>query len=172
MSLPFNIDNFNALVSQASDTLTCNSECQQQREANNLKQAYEDSQANLASAASQEQLAQKNYVVFSQGQSAYDNLINNQLQSKSEDLSNQFTQNFNNEVIQTRSQIDTYSGILINFRNIVDLYIQYKEENKELFNELKDKTNDILTNERKTYYQDQNINNLKLVYFYFLLVIL
>jgi len=171
MSMPFNLDNFNALVSQASDTLTCNSECQQQRQASNLKQAYEDSQANLASAASQEQLAQKNYVVFTQGQSAYDNLINNQLQSKSEDLSNQFTQNFNNEVIQTRSQIDTYSGILINFRNIVDLYIQYKEENKELFNELKDTTNDVLTNERKTYYEDQNINNLKLVYFYFLLVI-
>lgn len=171
MSLPFNLDNFNALISQASDSLTCNSQCQQQRQANNLKQSYEDSQANLASAANQEQVAQKNYVIFTQGQIAYDNLISNQLQSKSEDLSNQFTQNFNNEVIQTQSQIDSYSGILINFRNIIDLYIQYKEENKEFFNELKNKTNDVLTNERKTYYEDQNINSLKLVYFYFLLVI-
>jgi hypothetical protein len=171
MSLPFNLDNFNALVSQASDTLTCNSECQQQRQANNLKQAYEDSQANLASAASQEEVAEKNYVLFTQGQTAYDNLLNNKLQSKSSDLTREFTQTFNNEVIQTRSQIDSYSGILINFRNIVDLYIQYKEDNKELFNELKHKTNDVLTNERKTYYEDQNINNLKLVYFYILLVV-
>jgi len=171
MTLPFNLDKFNALVSQASDKLMCDSECQQKRQATKLKQDYEDSQANLASAANQEEVAQKNYVIFTQGQTAYDNLINNQLQSKAGDLSNQFTQTFNNEVIQTRSQIDSYSGILINFRNIVDLYIQYKEENKELFKELKYKTNDVLTNERKTYYEDQNINNLKLVYFYILLVI-
>ena len=169
--MPFNIDKFNALVSQASDSLTCNSECQQQRQAESLKKAYEDSQANLASAASQEQQAEKNYVVFTQGQTVYDNLINNQLQSKSSELSNEFTQNFNNEVIQIQSQIDNYNGTLINFRNIVDLYIHYKNKNYELFNDLKDTTSDVLTNERKTYYEDQNINNLKLVYFYFLLVV-
>ena len=100
-----------------------------------------------------------------------DNLINSKLQAKAEEITNKFKEDFNNEVIQTQSQIDLYSGILINFRNIADLYIQYKEENKELFNELKDTTNDVLTNERKTYYEDQNINNLKLVYFYILLVV-
>ena len=52
-----------------------------------------------------------------------------------------------------------------------DLYLKYKNENIELEKKLKDETNDILTNDRKTYYQDQGINNLKFFYHYFLLLI-
>ena len=41
----------------------------------------------------------------------------------------------------------------------------------ELFKQLKEETNDLLTNDRKTYYQDQGIDNLKFYYHYFLLFI-
>jgi len=171
MSLPFNINNFNALISQASDTLMCNSECQHQRQADALKTAYENSKANLASAPSQEKEAEKKYVVFTQGETAYNNLLDKELQKKAQEISAQFTEKFNSESVLIKSKIDTYNGILINFRNIVDLYKQYKEENIELYKELKQETNDMLTNERKTYYEDQNIDNLKFYYFYFLITI-
>ena len=170
-SFPFNLDNFNALVSQASQTLICDSECQNQKEAANLKQIYENAQANLASAPNQLQVAEKNYIVFTQGQTAYNNLQNNKLQGQAQEITNKFTENFNNEIIQTNSLIDSYNGLISNFSNVVDLYIQYKSENMEFFEALKDKTNDVLTNERKIYYEDQNINNLSLLYFYFLLVV-
>jgi ABC-type transport system involved in cytochrome bd biosynthesis fused ATPase/permease subunit len=51
------------------------------------------------------------------------------------------------------------------------LFKKDKKENIELYQELKDESNDILTNERKTYYEDQNIDSLKTYYYYFLLVI-
>jgi lipopolysaccharide export LptBFGC system permease protein LptF len=51
------------------------------------------------------------------------------------------------------------------------LYKKYKVENKELLKELKDDTNDVLTNERKTYYEDQRIDGLKFYYYYFLVTI-
>jgi hypothetical protein len=171
MSNTFNIDTFNALVSQAKDTLICNTDCQNQKQAETLKQTYENSKANLASAPAQVQTAEKNYVLFTEGETAYNTLETDQLQKKAQEISNMFTQNFNNEVTKINSLIETYSGLLINFRNIVDLYIQYKTENIELAKQLKYETNDVLTNERKTFYEDQNIDSLKYYYYYFLFVI-
>ena len=164
------VDKFNELVAQAKDTLTCNSDCQKQKQADKLQQTY----ANLASCSSssgQAQEAQRNYIVFTQGQAAYDQYQNNQLQSQVQAIIDQFNQNFNNEVTTVNSQINTYNGIVINFRNILDLYIQYKKENIELFKDLKYDNNDVLINERKSFYEDQNIDSLGFYYFYFLLSI-
>ena len=171
MANSFNLDTFNALVSQATDTLTCNAECQKQRQAEKLKQNYLDAQTNLASASNQVQVSQKNYVTFTEGDAAYNDLQTNQLEQKAQMISDNFSANFDEEVNQITSQIASYDGLLVNFRNIVDLLVNYKLENKELFEELKNETNDVLTNERKTYYEDQNIGSLKFYYFYFLLTI-
>jgi ABC-type transport system involved in cytochrome bd biosynthesis fused ATPase/permease subunit len=51
------------------------------------------------------------------------------------------------------------------------LYLKYTQENAILTKKLKDESNDILTNERKTYYQDQGIDTLKFFYSYFLITI-
>jgi hypothetical protein len=61
--------------------------------------------------------------------------------------------------------------LLINLINVFDLYLKYKKDNTEMLKQLKDETNDILTNDRKTYYQDQGIDNLNLYYHYFFLLI-
>jgi hypothetical protein len=162
------LDQFNQLVSKASEMLSCGADCQKQKQAEELEQKYLNL-ANCSSAQAQE--AQRNYIIFTQGQGAYNQMQDNKLQTQSQLIIQQFTQNFNNEVAAIQSQINTYSGILVNFRNVVDLYIQYKEENDELFKELKHETNEVLINERKTYYADQNIDGLKFYYFYFLLTI-
>ena len=162
---------FNTLISQASDAIMCNSECRKQREAEKLKQKYLNSQTNLASASNQVEDAQKNYVIFTEGESAYNDLQEHQLEEKAQVISDKFIENFNEEVIKIKSQINTYNGLLLNFKNVFELFRKYKKENIELFKELKEQTNDVLTNERKTYYEDQNINTLKTFYSYFLLVI-
>ena len=51
------------------------------------------------------------------------------------------------------------------------MFLIYKEENIKLLKKIKEETNDILTNDRKTYYQDQGIDNLKFYYHYFFLLI-
>ena len=164
------VDRFNELVLQATDRLTCDSECQKQKQADQLEQKYL-SLASCSSSSGEAREAQKNYIVFTQGQAAYDQHNNGQLQQQVQAIIEQFTQNFNNEITTINSQINTYNGTLINFRNIIDLYIQYKKENIELFKEVKYENNDVLVNERKTYYEDQNIDSLGFYYFYFLLSI-
>jgi uncharacterized protein (UPF0305 family) len=171
MTNPFDLNKFNTVMSQASDAILCNSDCREQREAEKLKQNYQNAQTNLASASNQVEVAQKNYVTFTQGEPAYNELLGNQLEQKAQLIADQFNENFNEESIKIKSQINTYNGLLINFKNVFDLERKYREENRELYKELKEETNDVLTNERKTYYQDQNIDSLKFYYYYFLLSI-
>jgi hypothetical protein len=66
--------------------------------------------------------------------------------------------------------IKNYEGILINFDNIYDLYNKYKSENIELEKKLKITTSDTLTNDRKSYYEDEGLKRLKIYYYFFLFV--
>ncbi len=164
-----NMNKFNNLINQASDAIMCNSECRKQREIEKLKQSYLNAQTNLASASSKVDVAQKNYVTFTQGESAYNSLLDNELNEKAEIIVDTFTENFDKDSEEVEIKIDTYDGLLLNYKNIVELYLKYKKENIELIKDIKDTTSDVLTNERKTFYQDQKIDGLKGFYFYLLL---
>jgi hypothetical protein len=165
------MNKFNTLISQASDAVMCNSECRKQRETDKLKQNYLNAQTNLASAPNQLQVAQKNYLTFTQGISGYNDLRESELQDKAQEIADKFTEYFDSDSEKIKTQIDTYKGLLINFKNVAELYLKYKKENVQLMKDLKDETNDVLTNERKTYYEDQKIDGLKGFYFYILLAI-
>jgi hypothetical protein len=171
MSNQIDINKFNALISKSSDAIMCDSECKKQSQVDKLKQNYLNSQANLSSASNEVEVAQKNYVIFTQGESGYNDLLDNQLQEKAEKIANNFTEYFQADSVKIETQIDTYKGLLLNFKNVVELYLNYKKENVQLIKDLKDETSDVLTNERKTYYADQKIDGLKSFYFYFLLTI-
>ena len=169
MSNQIDMNKFNTLISQASDAVLCNSECRKQRETDKLKQNFLNSQTNLSSGPNQVQVAEKNYVTFTEGPSGYNDLLDNQLQEKAQEIVNKFTEYFMSDSKEITTQIDTYEGLLINFKNVAELYLKYKKENVQLIKDLKNETNDVLTNERKTYYEDQKIDGLKGFYYYILL---
>lgn len=165
------LNKFNAFIKQASDAIMCNTDCQRKRDSEKLKQKYIDSKMNLASASNQVQVSEKNYVTFTEGQPAYNELLDKRFSEKADKISEKFQENFDEETGIVYTQIDTYASLLINFKNVFDLFLKYKKENKELFKELKEESNDVLTNERKTYYEDQQIDTLKFYYFYFLFIL-
>lgn len=166
-----NLDKFNSLIDQATQSISCDSNCQKQRTRDELKQKYLDAQTNLATAPNQVETAKKNYIIFTQGQLGYEEQLDIELKKKATTLATFYADNFNKESQNILSDTETYSGLLSNLRNVFDLFLKYKKENNELFKQLKEETNDILTNERKTYYQDQGISNLKFYYYYFLITI-
>jgi len=167
----FNINNFNSFIEQARDKLLCDTNCQNKKTADQLKQDYLNAQTNLATAPFQVEETEKKYVTFTQGELAYNDLQAENINQKGETIAATFKNTFDTEVEKIKTQIQSYSGIMINYKNIVELYIKYKKENIELFKELKDETSDLLTNERKTYYEDQGVDNLNFIYYYILLTI-
>ena len=166
-----NLDKFNSMIDQATAAISCDSECQNQQKDEQLKQAYLDAQTNLATAPNNVYVSRQNYVVFDQGQPAYDELIDSELLQQAQKLTSYYQNNFTDESQNIIFNTNTYSGLLLNLKNIFDLFLIYKEENIKLLKKIKEETNDILTNDRKTYYQDQGIDNLKFYYHYFFLLI-
>jgi hypothetical protein len=162
---------FNVLISQASDAVLCNSDCKREREAEQLKQKFTDAQANLASAPAQVYTTNKNYITFTEGESKYREIRTAELEKKAQEIIDLSSENFKQDEANLNIQIDSYDGLLLNFRNVIDLFDTYKKENTKLFLDLKDETNDVLTNERKTFYEDQRIDGLKFYYYYILLAI-
>jgi enamine deaminase RidA (YjgF/YER057c/UK114 family) len=171
MTNQFDLNKFNSFLDSAAQAISCDSECQRNKTEQQLKNKYLTSKSNLILAEPQFQVAKQNYYTYVSGQSGYNEIIEHELNQKADVFVEKFKENYDLEKNKIKTQLETYNGLLINFRNIVDLHKQYKKENIKLFQELKDETNDILTNERKTYYEDQENSYLNVYYYYFLFVI-
>ena len=171
MNNQIDLNKFNTLMNDAADALLCNTECRKEREKEKLKQLYLDAKTNLASGPSRLQMAEKKYITFSQGEQAYNEYLDKTLEKKAEIIANTFSNNFNEEANKIKTQTKIYESLYINYKNVLDLLKKYVKENIVLTKKLKEETNDVLTNQRKTYYEEQNIDSLKFYYFYFLLTI-
>jgi len=165
-----NLDKFNDLINKATEAVMCGPDCQKEKTANQLKQKYLSSKTNLKTAPSQVQEAAKNYYLYVKGESGYNEYLEQELTDKAEKIATEFKNNFDVDVSKITTEIDTYNGLALNFANVCDLYNKYKAENEELEKELKDTVSDILTNDRKTFYEDQSIENLN-YYYYFIRMI-
>jgi hypothetical protein len=161
----------NALFAEVQNMINCDPACQQKKEAELLKSRYESSISTLASAPSVVVQTQKDYVTFTQGETAWNDLQEKQLIEEAQKNADEFKKTQEEIEINIQRKLESYGGVLLNYKNIAELYLNYKKENVELVKELKKTSNDILTNERKTYYQDQQSDVLKFYYYYILLFI-
>ena len=171
MNKQFDINKFNSFLDKAQQAISCGPECQRQKTADDLKNKYNTAQSNLILAEPQYQAAKRNYYTYVSGESGYNEIIENELNTKAQDMITKFKEITDEEIAKIKSQIQTYDGLLVNFRNVIDLYKQYKRENIDLYKQIKDQTNDVLTNDRKTYYEDQENESLNKYYHYILLII-
>ena len=173
----FNIDQFNDFIDSANQALTCDATCQQNQTASELEQKYLDAKSNLLSAPSELAQAAQNFITFTKGTSGYQEYQEQQFEIQANESANTYSSKFNQEVDKVQSEIKTYKILLQNYSNVVDLRDKYEKDVKYFKSKLKTKSSEMITNDRKTYYEDQENENLEYYYyllniFYILLVIL
>lgn len=171
MNNQFDLNKFNSFLDTAAQTIACGPDCQQNKSAEDLRNEYLRAESNLTLAEPIFQVARQNYYTYISGESGYNEMMENELNQRADEMINRFKENFDADISRIQTQLNTYSGVLVNFKNIHELYKKYKEENAILLKQLKDNTNDVLTNERKTYYEDQEIGLLNGYYYYIFLTI-
>ncbi len=171
MNSQFDLNKLNSFLDKATEAISCDSDCQKQKTEEELKGKYLNAQTNLTLAEPIFEMAKKNYYTYVSGQNGYNEMIEEELKQKAATIAQNFKENYQVEIQKIRSQLETYNGLLINLRNVEDLYHKYKKENKILFKQLKETSNDILTNERKTYYEDQQNDALNSYYYYIFWII-
>ena len=162
---PVPSDHFNNLLEQARTAVTCDSDCQHRKKAQELKDKYLAAKAKVLSGPNDANVAEKKYLLFTQGQSGYNDHLDNTLHAKADKISEMVLKKFKDDAKNVSSSILTYHSLFINHSNVLDLYKKYKEENIILEKNVKNDSSDILTNQRKTFYEDQGIDSLNLYYY-------
>lgn len=167
----------NELLDKSTEALMCGPTCQKLKISEELKQKYLDAETNIQVAPIKLEQSKKNYYIYTEGRPYYDNMKETELQETSEKIALLLTENFNNEVSSANTMNSYLNTALVNSQYTKDLYNVYLERNQELKLKLRDGHGDILTNDRKTYYELEALNTLKLWYrlfwyIYYILVLM
>jgi hypothetical protein len=166
---------FNQMIEKAEELLNSTPALEKEKTGNNLRQIYFNTTKNYLTGPEQIEQSFKNYFVFEKGEQAYNEEHEKILSKKAKIITNHFYQNFKKNSQMILSRIESYSSLLVNFQNVKDYYLNLSNEYPILTNELKNKNADILTKNRKSYYEDQGLDSLKFYYnifFYIYLFIL
>jgi hypothetical protein len=162
----------NDLIMKSHDSIICGPDCQKQKKVDQLKTDYLNAKKNLETAPEQLSLAAKNYYTYSEGEAGYNNFIEDELTKKSQEITVIFKGIFSELFLNIEKLNDTYNSNFIQSRHVVELYKDYLKENFLLEKKIKNNTSDIMTNDRKVYYEDQEIEYLnswnifyKVIYF-------
>lgn len=157
-------DQINTLLEQSVQALLCGPDCQKQKVSDELNQKYLNAQTTLKTAPLNLETTKKNYYVYTQGEPAYNNMLEEELKQKADTMAKLLSDSFNEELTSAVTMNKYYNTALINSNYTKDLLNEYDKKNKELKLELRDRRGDILTNDRKTYYENDALDSLKLWY--------
>lgn len=164
------------LLNNASQSLLCGPECQKQKISAELYQKMLDAQTKIQTAPIELENTKKTYYVYTQGEPYYDNMLEEELRQKAQQIGDLLTETFNQEVKDAELMNEYYNLAVINSQNTKALLEEFMEKNIELKSQLRDSHGDILTNDRKTYYEKDALNGLSnwykfWWYIYYMLII-
>ena len=154
------ISQTNQLIEASSDAILCGPDCQKSRNNENYTQAYLNAQTNLQNAPQQLMTAEKNYYINVKGQNAYNNYLDETLNSKINLIGNSINQKFNQSIQNGLESSNYYTILNSNYNYINNLYDSYVKENIYLKNKINSLIGDVTTNDRKTFYESQNYDYL------------
>ena len=163
-------DQYNQFLQNYNQNASCDSECQQQKEAQQLKQNYLNAVNNLNTAPQQVESTYQQYLTFTQGSGAYSQYQQSSLEQQAENISKEYQANFDADIENVKTLLSSYIGIYKNYKNVYDLNKIYKKENYELQKDIDNTTTDTLTNDRKTFYENQATQSLQKYYIFLSIV--
>jgi hypothetical protein len=171
-----NQDKINELLNKSAEALLCGPDCQKMKITDELKQKYLDAETNIQTAPIKLEQTKKNYYVYKEGRPFYDNMLEEELKQKAEKISELLGETFNEEFSSALTMNQYLNTALINSEYTSELFKKYTSDNQELKLQLRNSRGDILTNDRKTYYETDALNQLQLWYrfwwyIYYMLVI-
>jgi hypothetical protein len=154
-----------SLLNTSADSILCGPDCQKSKITGELEKKYLDAKTNIQTAPIELENTKKNYYVYSKGEPYYDNMLEDELKAKVDKIAILITESFNDE-LDNANTMNKYLNIsIINSRNTKELLANFKKRNNSLEDSLDYRNSDILTNDRKTYYENNALTNLKGWYF-------
>lgn len=157
----------NALIAQSNNALMCGPSCQREKQLSDLEEKYVGAKNNVRSAPTQLETAKKNYYLALEGQSGYNKMVLDTATKDAKKEINVLQTKFNETYKNVESLIVTHDSLTTNLNYMNALSQEYAVENIKMAKVLKKIRGDIITNDRKTYYEQQNVDHLEWWYNWF-----
>ena len=169
------MEQVDAALAESAKSLTCGPDCQAQENIQTLRQIYLDAELNLQTAPTTLSVAEKNYLISTLGESGYSDYMTTRYGLQASQIGDKVTSSFEKVVTESTNLNDLYETLYTNYDYLEDLYNNYVTINTDLKNDINIATGDVVTSDRKTYYESQNYNYLKnwyIVYKFIYIVII
>jgi len=156
------LNSFNELIQQSSQAVLCppGSECDTNKNTTSLYKKYVDSERNLSQAPMNVDVAEKNYYSYTLGDSGYDAYQTEKFSKEVDGIVKTKIDDFVKKMTEIRKTNENIRYITINTENVEELNNKYDTENKEMTLQVVNSGSDLLTNDRKTFYEKQNYDIL------------
>ncbi len=172
----FDINKLNVLIEQASSVLSCDANCQKDQQITLLRQQIQEAVDNQKYAPQRVNKAVKDYIVYSKGSPVFNEYQETSLTKEAEEDVKEYKAQFQDILDQTKTNLDSYTSLLLNYTNLSNSYEQDYAENKRLLQQFNKANSDTNTNQRKTFYEDENIKSLDYYYsiirFFYIIVLI
>lgn len=166
----------NNLIDMVKDKLSCDSECQKQRMANNYKEKWELAKKNYRDAPEEIKQAEKNYYIYDKGYPAYKDMLYDRYAKSAAEFKQSSNMKYKQINKELSDLIDNYELSVTYLRRMNDLLKVKLEENEVLKRDIDQYIDFTQTNGRKVIYEDRARdwlgtfrNILLLIYFLILL---
>lgn len=151
----------NELIKQTNAQTSCGPDCQKKNKIASLKTNYETAQSSATNAPENLTEARKNYFTYAFGDK-YNNEFNEKLYTKQgKVMIDKLTKQHNENVNEIDTIIADYESGFIYAKNMGDLTDQYADKNKVLKQNIDKELSDAETNERKVFYESQEIETIE-----------
>lgn len=151
----------NDIIKKAQSYLVCDPECERKKQAQSLLTDYQNAQMNLFTGPESLHSTSQTYYTFTKDTNGYNEFNRGKLGDVADQITTKYSNAFN-EIVHTSELLNSvYKSDFTNSKHAKELYESLVQKNKELDNVVKDTLNDISTSDRKSYYEDQELDNLR-----------
>jgi hypothetical protein len=160
-------DQLNNLIAQSAESITCGPTCQQQKKADSLKASYQAAQTNVITAPVKLSQAEQAYYTYVGGVAGYNAVRGDEITAKAASVCTKLQEEFDKQVYNANNLVTIYSSLYTNYDYVNELYANYVSENAETRKHIGAINSDVVTSDRKTYYESQSYESLTKWYYIF-----
>ena len=154
----------------------CGPECQKAQRDETLRRSYDQSLLNMKEAPNKVKVAEKEYYISMNGSEFYNNVLKDRYTTEISDESSKIINDQKNNLTTFNSIVNDYDVSNLYIKRITDLMDRLVLENTNLNSKIDRLSSNVTTNDRKTYYEEEQITNIGtwktyILYIYWLLFI-
>jgi hypothetical protein len=168
----------NNLLEISANSLTCGPSCQREKNLKTLQQNYLDAQTAVQTAPLHLEDSKKQYITLKDGEAAYNRMRLAELEKEADGLISKIKQTFEEQIKHTIVLTRYLDTELTNSQNTEELLEDVTATDMFLGEKIKDKMSQVVTNDRKSYYETQELDRLNMwssifttIYFILLIVL-